>query len=116
MAKELKRNVSVGGTWYGPAWPQNKVTDVVAKALEGNDLVYADPAPADAAGTAFGPRLDDGKGAPAGDPGAPLGGDDRAQLEQLSKDELLALAEARQVDVAKSSTKAEIVDALTGKA
>lgn len=108
-SKELQRNVNVGGTWYGPAWPDNKVTAEVAKALEGNDLVYTPVGPADAAGTAFGPRVAGAND--TADPGTPLT-DERAELEKLSKDELAALAEARQVDVAKTATKAELVDAL----
>lgn len=112
MAKDLQRNVKVGDTWFGPAWPENKVTADVRKALEGNDLAFEPVAPADAAGTAFGPRVagaDDDA-----DPGAPIA-DERAELEKLGKDELFALAEARQVDVKASATKPEIIDALTGK-
>lgn len=114
MAKQLKRNVNVEGKWYGPAYPENKPTAEVLKTLDGNSLAFEDTAPADAAGTAFGPRV---VGAGEAEAGAPLAGspDEEDQLEKMTKDDLVALAEARQVDVAKSASKGEIIDALTGK-
>ena len=33
MAKQLKTNVIVGGTWYGPDYPQNKVTAEVLEQI-----------------------------------------------------------------------------------
>jgi len=118
MAKELQRNVKVGDTWYGPAWPDNKVTAEVLSELEGNDLAFAPVAPADAVGTVFGPKVATDGDSPAADPGTsltPLTEADRARLDDMSKDDLLALADARDIQVARASTKAEIIDRLTGK-
>lgn len=94
MAKILTSNVHVGGTWYGPSYPGTEVTDDVLARVT-NPAAFAD---------------DDDNTAPAGSDDS--GGGEEAELRQFPKDDLLALADARGVDVPKGSTKAEIVDLL----
>ncbi|MCA1571913.1 MAG: hypothetical protein LC798_16700 [Chloroflexi bacterium] len=113
--KTLQRNVKVGDDWYGPAWPDNKVTAEVRKALEDNPLAWEAPQAADAAGTPFGPRLA-GEGDP--DPGSslqPLTEANRSELENLSDDDLKRLAEARDVKVRADAKRGAIIDRLIGK-
>ena len=40
--KNLKTNVNLEGTWYGPGYPENKVTAEVEKSIT-NPKVWADP-------------------------------------------------------------------------
>jgi len=40
MARNLIANVNVGGTWYGPSFPDAKVTSEVEKAIV-NDKVWS---------------------------------------------------------------------------
>lgn len=114
MAKTLTSNVYVDGKWYGPNYPANKVTDEVLKAID-NPAAF-ESVPTGASDLRF--RADDfaaTDGLVGGDPPSlrvDRTPDERAELEKLSKDELAALAEARQVDVAKSATKADLLDAL----
>jgi hypothetical protein len=119
-SKTLTSNVYVDGTWYGPSYPANKVTDDVLKAIENPAAFEAVPTGASDLRT----RADDfaatggldANGDPPSLRAGEAGGGERAELEKLSKDELLALADARQVEVKASATKAELVDALAGPA
>lgn len=98
MAKILTSNVHVGGTWYGPSYPDAEVTDDVLARVT-NPAAFAD--------------IEDAQVPAAGPEAAGVsGGSARRELEQLSKDDLAALADARGVDVPKGATKAEIVDRL----
>jgi len=118
--RKLAKNVFVEsdevgrGDWYGPSYPQNKVTAEVAAKIT-NPGAWED-SDADVGAGDFRFRADDfgGEEVPhlrAGE-GAAAGGDETAELEKLTKDELLALAEARQVDVKTSASKSELVAAL----
>jgi hypothetical protein len=42
MAKQLTSNVIVGGKWYGPDYPQNKITDEVLRQIT-NPAAFEEP-------------------------------------------------------------------------
>lgn len=118
-SKTLTSNVYVDGKWYGPSYPANKVTDEVIKAVE-NPAAFED-VPTGAADLRF--RADDfaaTDGLVGDDPPSLRAGEgatgERAELEKLNRDELLALAEARQVDVPRSASKGDLVERLSGPA
>lgn len=101
MARKLVATVYVGDQAYGP---RSDVPDDVA-ALITNPAAWADDATEDA------PPADVGE-----DDGGHRHEEERAELEALSKAELLALAEARQIEVPRSASKGEIIDALSANA
>ena len=96
MARHLVRNVAVGDDWYGPAHGNaHNVPDDVATQITNPAAWGAD---------------DD---VPSGEGGASGAGEDEAaQLARMSRDDLLALAEARQIDVPASATRRQLVAAL----
>ena len=122
--RKLAQNVFVEydevgrGTWYGPDYPDNPVTAEVAKkithpgAWEDSAVVGGGDFRLTAADFAATGDLGKDGSPPSLRAGESASADERAELERLSKDELAALAEARQVDVAKTATKAEFVEAL----
>jgi hypothetical protein len=132
--RKLRSNVYVEGDefgrgqWYGPDYPDNEVTKEVADkitnpaAWEVTTVVGSGDLRFRADDFAASGELDKDGSPPnlraraeaAAAAASPVR-DERAELEKLDKDELLALAEARQVEVKKSASKPEIIERLTGK-
>lgn len=106
--KQLVRNVFVGDVWYGPAHPENVVTADVLERID-NPAVFEEVGPADDG--IFGPLPGSPIGVGAG--AGPVSRAEADKLAELNKDDLLALAEARGVDVPKSASKADIIERLT---
>jgi hypothetical protein len=119
MSKELTSNVQVGGKWYGPDYPANEVTSDVLDAIT-NEAAFAPPVEGygdnrvrhdDFGGQDGAPNLRANE-VPPGSPTAAGALPTREELEAKTNEQLHEEAERRGVEVKKSATKDELVDAL----
>lgn len=115
--RRLVANVCVGGTWYGPANPGAPVTEDVAAQIT-NEAAWEDEgghesasggslpsgyttAVASAGGESVRTALDEPTAPPSAD-----------GLDEMERDDLVALAKARELDVPKRMSRADLIDLL----
>lgn len=111
--RKLVANVKVGEVWYGPCNPDAPMTDDVAAQITNEAAWGEDEDQPDKLVSGESVFSDNRIGDPAEGPGIPMGSDPPSDgLDDMERDDLVALAKAREIEVPKRASKADIVSLL----